>query len=257
MYQSERWMLWLTGAIAFFGLCTVGAALMQWSVMGGQLAEMKSGAKDTHDLATAAVDQAGAAKIQAEQAKIQSDRLSASVTEMQKESSAMRDAADASIAANRAWIVPVPMTSTQVEPWDRPVNLHWLNAGKSPAVNVYGTAEYEVGRLPVRTVKFSEGCKDLKQRLKGGMWEIKTSLVLPGSPFDFTLGNTPAEWGSTQAAQIVVLVAHGCIWYTDVLSNRERTTEFCYEANKVPLGSTPQIAVYPCWTLRRNPLSFH
>jgi len=69
MYQSERWMLWLTGGIAFFGLCTVVAAFLQWDAMRGQLGEMKGGAKDTHDLVTAAIDQANAAKKSADTAE--------------------------------------------------------------------------------------------------------------------------------------------------------------------------------------------
>jgi hypothetical protein len=259
VHLSERWTIGLTAAIAFFGLCTVVAAFLQWDAMRGQLREMKGGAVDTHNLATAAIDQASAAKTQAEQAKAQTDKLAASVTEMQKQSSAMRESADASIAANRAWMLPVPLSATQVEPGDRPINLHWLNAGKSPAVNIYATAEYEIGSPTVRTFKLSEGCAYLKRRLNGlknTQWEKKMSLLVPGDRFDLELANTPTEWTAAPTTGNNALVAHGCIWYTDVLSNRERTTEFCYEASRVPLQGKPEFTVYPCWFIRSKPLSF-
>ncbi len=54
-------MIWLTGAIAFFGLCSVVAAFLQWSAMNGQLNEMKSGGADTHTLAAAAKEAADTA----------------------------------------------------------------------------------------------------------------------------------------------------------------------------------------------------
>ncbi|HYT21380.1 MAG TPA: hypothetical protein VEW05_14270 [Candidatus Polarisedimenticolia bacterium] len=38
--SAEKWMIWLTGAIAFFALCQVGVGWFQWKAMNGQLAEM-------------------------------------------------------------------------------------------------------------------------------------------------------------------------------------------------------------------------
>src|SRR5579864_5207572 len=57
LHKAEKWMIWLTGAIAFFGLCTVLVGALQWNAMKGQLKEMKSGGQDTHDLAVAAKKQ--------------------------------------------------------------------------------------------------------------------------------------------------------------------------------------------------------
>src|SRR5882672_3773421 len=39
---GERWMIYLTGAIAFFGLCSVIVAFLQWQSMQGQLGELKT-----------------------------------------------------------------------------------------------------------------------------------------------------------------------------------------------------------------------
>ena len=58
VHKAEKWMIWFTGAIAFFGLCTVLVGILQWHVMNGQLGEMKSGGVDTRDLAVAAKNQA-------------------------------------------------------------------------------------------------------------------------------------------------------------------------------------------------------
>lgn len=53
--RAERWMIWLTGAIALFALGAVVVGVLQWRVMSGQLREMKSGGVDTHNLAVASL----------------------------------------------------------------------------------------------------------------------------------------------------------------------------------------------------------
>ena len=51
MSGAEKWMVGLTGAIAFFGLCTVGVGILQWHVMSGTLTEMQqSGGTSTDQL---------------------------------------------------------------------------------------------------------------------------------------------------------------------------------------------------------------
>src|SRR5258708_39541206 len=88
--SAEKWMIWLTAAIAFFGLCSIGVGILQWRVMSGQLDEMKGGAADTHTLAQAATVQAAAAQNAAETSKTSArDTL----VEMQKQSKSMQDAA--------------------------------------------------------------------------------------------------------------------------------------------------------------------
>jgi hypothetical protein len=42
IHRAERWMIWLTAAIAFFGLCSVVVAWLQWCAMQGQLAVMRT-----------------------------------------------------------------------------------------------------------------------------------------------------------------------------------------------------------------------
>jgi hypothetical protein len=63
--RGERWMIYLTGAIAFLALCSVAVGILQWLTMSGQLEEMQSGSRDTKVLAEAAKNQAAAAGKQA------------------------------------------------------------------------------------------------------------------------------------------------------------------------------------------------
>src|SRR5258708_36168364 len=58
MKSSDRWMIALTFAIAFFALCSVLVGVLQWRSMNGQLKEMRDGSADTHILAKAAQTQA-------------------------------------------------------------------------------------------------------------------------------------------------------------------------------------------------------
>lgn len=55
--KAELWMIWLTAAIAFFGLCSVVVGLLQWNAMKGQLKEMHDSGIDTHTAAEAAKTQ--------------------------------------------------------------------------------------------------------------------------------------------------------------------------------------------------------
>jgi hypothetical protein len=253
MYKAEAWMIWLTAAIALAGLLTFVAALLQWRAIKGQLVEMKRGATDTHNLAVAALKQADAAITLAEQAKLQTKGMEESIDEMEKQAAAMRDAAEASIGANRAWIVPAP-TSGQPQPGDAPISLHWVNAGKSPAVNVYSTADFATLHGGADDAdRFESGCTKLRKSLNSKKWQVRTSLLLPGGTFEVPLSNAPPGWKNPSAGDETRLLVHGCVWYTDVLTSQERTTEFCYEADRELAGG---VLVFPCWWVRREPLRF-
>jgi hypothetical protein len=53
---GEKWTIWLTGAIAFFVLCSAFVAGLQWTVMQGQLSEMKAGTVLSRQSSQAASD---------------------------------------------------------------------------------------------------------------------------------------------------------------------------------------------------------
>jgi hypothetical protein len=163
---------------------------------------------------------------------------------------AAKESTDAEVATNRAWIVPTD--GPQKNP--STVELYWKNAGKTPAVRVRGTAEY-ASQWPHH---FSDGCNTLAQTMvikntktgKGsvtasvpgeevrtvmaasGGWWVEQPYLLPDRSFQMTLEEVPNDWNRPLIGhQIHILLIHGCVWYTDALTNQERTTEFCYDAS--------------------------
>jgi hypothetical protein len=90
MRRAELWNILLTAAIAFFALCSIGVGLFQWHVMDGQLREMRSGGRDTGEIAKAA-------KALADQAKAQTDTMKDSLA---KTDSLITQATDQATATN-------------------------------------------------------------------------------------------------------------------------------------------------------------
>lgn len=75
-------------------------ARRQWQTMGAQLGQMRSGSKDTHDLAVAGAEQARASRSAAEFAKSQAEAALAQVKELAgvvRESHALAQAARDSV----------------------------------------------------------------------------------------------------------------------------------------------------------------
>jgi hypothetical protein len=54
-------------------------------------------------------------------------------------------------------------------------------------------------------------------------WQYQ-GFVAQGERYETGLSNTPT-WNGPAPLNI-----HGCVWYTDILTNTERTTEFFYMA---------------------------
>jgi hypothetical protein len=140
--------------------------------------------------------------------------------EMENQSRALRESADSEISANRAWIVPdlPPQHKGSIEE----ANLEWHNAGKTPAVSVFSTAEYFTGELPRRL----RTCVEMERTLKKqpiDRWQFQ-GFVAENGRYETGLGHAPA-WVGQQP-----IFVHGCVWYTDVLSGVERDTEFFFLA---------------------------
>jgi hypothetical protein len=158
--SAEKWMIWLTGAIAFWGLCGVIVGVLQWSAMKGQLAEMKSGGTDTHSLAEASNRAATTAERTFNQNK---DFADSTLGEMKKQSKAMqestgaskvqsdaaksavenaRQSLQASIEAfhldQRPWVTPFDFRLAEDLEYGKPPKVEvWSeNTGKTPALNV-------------------------------------------------------------------------------------------------------------------------
>jgi len=98
--RGEKWMIWLTGAMAFFALSTVIVGILQWNVMSRQLDEMHTTGKDTHDLAVATGSYAADMKTLAEQTTSQAAQTKSLAEQTTSLASAAKDSA---IASNRQW----------------------------------------------------------------------------------------------------------------------------------------------------------
>jgi hypothetical protein len=125
--SAEKWMIWLTGAIALFALCQVGAAFLQWRAMEDQLAEMKSGSTDTHNLATAAGSQAGSLQNLATSTATQSDRTKDLADRMKDQADRTKTIAEQAIIQAKAAKVSVDaaqisanIATSQLELTERP-----------------------------------------------------------------------------------------------------------------------------------------
>jgi hypothetical protein len=139
--RAERWMIYLTGAVAFFGLCSVIVGILQWRSMNGQLREMHEGGIDTHALADAASDQADAAQQFSDTAEDINGGVAGAVDQL----SATADNARASIRAaqnslhidQRAWVGVSDITKPDFAV-DKPFVTKVLvkNTGKTPAKDV-------------------------------------------------------------------------------------------------------------------------
>lgn len=128
--------------------------------------------------------------------------------------------ADYQVAANRAWIVPEP--PPQNKRVIQEANLEWHNVGKTPALAVFSGKEYFIGELP----RHLRTCAEIEREVKRqpvSTWQYQ-AFVAEGGRYEIGLDNTPAWTGAAP------LNIHGCIWYTDILSKMQRSTEFFYEA---------------------------
>jgi hypothetical protein len=125
-------------------------------------------------------------------------------------------ASDSEVAANRAWIVPdtPPIKKHSIGE----ANLEWHNAGKTPAIAVFNAREYFSGEFP----RHVHSCVELEQKLKKqsvDTWQYQP-FVSENGRYEIGNDHVPA-WVGQQP-----ILIHGCIWYTDILSNTEKSTEF-------------------------------
>jgi hypothetical protein len=177
---------------------------------------------------------------------------------------AAKESADAMVAASRAWMLPAGSEATGSS-----IVLRWTNGGKSPAVHVRATAEYKLregasysatSSTPIFSKTFKGGC----DHLRSSDWiSGSPSMVTAGDSFEINpLQHIPLGWyqapskvppqlpslgpKTVNLGIVRILFIHGCVWYTDVLTNQERTTEFYYQATRLmgPKGF-PQVVILP------------
>jgi hypothetical protein len=220
---QRRLQLWFNAFLAFCAIVTSGAVIYQGCVMHDQLTEIRGSSNLTYHLALNAGVQAVAAGKSAEAAKTIADQAIIQARASEKSSAAL-------VGANRAWMVPTSF-SQQVAP----IVVTVENAGKSPAVNLVGKAEYatnivleKTGYDPNAESSLRDGCAQLEHIQAKAM----KPMVGEGRNMEFELVNLPQRWIKpiTASYGYKILTIHGCLWYQDTLTNQKRWTEFWLQA---------------------------
>jgi hypothetical protein len=125
-----------------------------------------------------------------------------------------------------------------------PIVITFNNAGKSPAINLVGKAEYATKTVLERTVYDTNTVSPLRDgcaHLKGIQWQVMQPMAAGGGTMDFTLSNLPEKWTTPISVSygFKTLTIHGCLWYQDTLTNQRRWTEFWAEAANFRFRNAP------------------
>lgn len=205
--KAESWMIWLTGAIAFFGLCAVIVGVLQWSAMRGQLAEMKSGGTDTHALAVAAGEQV--------------KELTASIEEARRLAKATETANSNVLEADRPW-VGIALAVENFEVGKSPgTTLEFINSGRRPARITHTQYRWVTSGVFPKTMDYPA-----TQTMIGS-----TNFVLPNmkTSVNFTMDAiTEAQMQLLKAKQFTTYV-YANVEYDDPVTDIHHWTHACWE----------------------------
>jgi len=233
---AEKYMIWLTGAIAFLALCTIAVGLLQWNVMSGQLSEMKSSsgqtdrlidktrilaenagkqADRTKDLADRMKDQADRTKTIAEQAVVQAkatNELAAAANRTAAASeSANKLATDLFKLQNRPWVGVDGEVGFDNDTVPQRANYTLKNFGNSPAFNVSMLIEPQLF-FPASTLNESQITESITRQCQIAEQDVSTAratvLLFPGD-------KTPKSWTLGDRYIKGFLVLSGCVAYKD------------------------------------------
>jgi hypothetical protein len=133
----------------------------------------------------------------------------------QETARASKLSADAAVASTRAWLIPTKHIPDHEQP-----SVDFVNAGKTPAVGMRSTQEFDVwpgGDMPAR--KFP-GCPSGNETAAHGPIQPDEHLPLT-PPFPLTEAQTNALKGPGG------VIIHGCLRYQNVVGGKEGLTEFC------------------------------
>ena len=203
-------------------------------IYNGQLKEMRKATKATQTAAEAAKTSADTAALALQSSQVQ---FLQTLQQMAAQSKAMRESADSQVASNRAWLVPdlPPRNLKKIED----AIITWRNIGKTPATNVFFWREYFQGaifpsRLPT--------CNEMESTVKKKPLNEREfqAFVAEGGTYIFGFINPP-PWPGPQQPFISI---HGCVWYTDIASNTEKSVEFFYLASQMKYSSTPSDTIF-------------
>ncbi|MGH9689879.1 MAG: hypothetical protein ACRD4C_02025 [Candidatus Acidiferrales bacterium] len=222
---AEKWMIWLTAAIALFVLCSVIVGALQWSVI-------KGGSVDTHALAKSAKTQAAkmgnmsdaadkiqqAARDMAAQEKIIADNAQMSLKASNAQSQKVFNASiNSAHLDQRAWVVVKGIANKPElnKPWTPQVV--FTNTGKTPARDVLASCNCSAGKGD-----------SLPRTLKAVPYGFP-NFIAPNDQFYCTLQGSPKiEQPNLDAleSQAVEVFIYGSVTYEDVFGNHHWLT-FC------------------------------
>lgn len=236
---ADRWMIWLTGAIAFFGLCSVVVSIFQWR-------EINRGSADTSSLATAAKKQAQKMSNVSDAA----DKIRQAADSMVTQDQRIADNAEKSLKANgtqsrtalettvqnsrldeRAWVVASGFKLSEEPSLNKPftTTVSVSNTGKTPALEV----------VPESSLYLWSG--EPPGDIPPNLSPVSKAIVAPGMG---GLNFTTAEFTLTSQAQIDVY--HGktsnvylkaIINYRDAFKGSHWTKVCAYHISGDPLES--------------------
>jgi hypothetical protein len=148
--DAERWMIWLTGALAFFALCSVIVGLLQWcstkgqlNIASGQLEQMKTSSVQIDAIIKEASKQAAATNRLANEAKRATD-----IAQSQQASPWVGIEQDSFTVGSPqyAWNQAPPSTRPTIS---FPVNFRMKNFGSAPALHVHPGVTVVAIRHPI------------------------------------------------------------------------------------------------------------
>ena len=207
--SAEKWMIWLTAAIAFFGLCTVIVGTLQWIVMGGQLREMKSGGTDTHALAESALAQAQATNRLASEAKRSADLAQS----QQIPWLGIEQPDSMPVKFSYLWRAPLPHPTVNVD-----VRFSAKNYGTSPAHLV----PYQISTL-ILDITPENDSKSLRKTCGIEAYRTPGQVTLPQDPGEVLVpgANRPfnygvvTNFGANTPKEFKTLSFTACLLYQD------------------------------------------
>jgi hypothetical protein len=254
MSAFERSMRWLTGVQTVVAVVTC-------LILGLQLNEMRTGSKDTHDLAVAAKSQSDASKAIAESSKSQSDaasQIASSTTEEVKqlkasvaeEHSATQHAELSLQQSERPWVNAESMEVHGLTPPDQnhptltmSTRTILRNTGKSVATNGRVWILIEPNLVKTLRADWRKPCMDIERQRTaeaesnklnlGATWPIGFVLT-PGQSVaeDMNIGGSDITPYNSQSGYWVL----GCANYDDQFGNHHHTN-FCFQT--AGPGDTP------------------
>lgn len=243
--RAEKWMIGLTGAIAFFALCSVIVAVLQWISSNNQgidahnLAVAAGHQADAAtDMATAAGDQVDAGNNFADSAEEINRGVSGAVNQLQAAAKNTRTAVENAQTSfrdeQRAWVgvsALGTMDFSETKPWN--VAIQFFNSGRTPARNVQSSVRYTLSATPLSEPP-PEAIKALTFRPAQSIApQGKYTLVIgysaagePSAPFEVTgLQELVPKFQDIKTGKIT-LYYFGILKYDDVFGNH-RETQYC------------------------------